>query len=83
MAFNADEQLVLVFDLGGGTCDVSLLDVFEGIIEVVGTAGDRHLGGTDMDLALAELLVGEAGTAGMTRRDACSDTWTRTARIPA
>lgn len=57
----ADEELVLVFDLGGGTCDVSLLDCFEGIVEVIATAGDRGIGGTDMDRLLAErILSGES-----------------------
>ncbi len=47
---NSDkEQNVLIFDLGGGTFDVSLLTIEEGIFEVRSTAGDTHLGGEDFD----------------------------------
>ena len=52
----ADEN-VLVFDLGGGTLDVSLLDSFEGALEVLETDGDAHLGGNDFDEALAQWLL--------------------------
>ena len=44
-----DEHNVLIFDLGGGTFDVSLLTIEEGIFEVKATAGDTHLGGEDFD----------------------------------
>merc|ERR1712159_197241 len=44
-----DEKNVLIFDLGGGTFDVSLLTIEEGIFEVKATAGDTHLGGEDFD----------------------------------
>ena len=44
-----DERNVLIFDLGGGTFDVSLLTIEEGIFEVKATAGDTHLGGEDFD----------------------------------
>src|SRR6266542_6508466 len=43
------EQTILVFDLGGGTFDVSLLEIGEGVIEVKATSGDNHLGGDDWD----------------------------------
>src|SRR6185503_13302626 len=43
------EQTVLVFDLGGGTFDVSLLEIGEGVVEVNATSGDNHLGGDDWD----------------------------------
>src|SRR6195952_1365918 len=46
------EQTILVFDLGGGTFDVSLLEIGDGVIEVKATAGDNHLGGDDWDEAL-------------------------------
>ena len=46
---NDKEQNVLIFDLGGGTFDVSLLTIEEGIFEVRSTAGDTHLGGEDFD----------------------------------
>src|SRR5215470_7395073 len=43
------EQTILVFDLGGGTFDVSLLEIGEGVVEVRATSGDNHLGGDDWD----------------------------------
>ncbi|MCN9242174.1 molecular chaperone DnaK [Streptomyces sp. RY43-2] len=52
-----DEQTVLVFDLGGGTFDVSLLDIGEGVIEVKATNGDTHLGGDDWDQRVVDHLV--------------------------
>ncbi|MCC5476338.1 molecular chaperone DnaK [Streptomyces sp. NPDC059680] len=52
-----DEQTVLVFDLGGGTFDVSLLDIGDGVIEVKATNGDTHLGGDDWDQRIVEYLV--------------------------
>jgi molecular chaperone DnaK len=51
------EQTVLVFDLGGGTFDVSLLELGEGVIEVKSTAGDNRLGGDDWDQRIIEHLV--------------------------
>lgn len=51
------DELVLVFDLGGGTLDVSLLDSFEGALEVLDTDGDALLGGNDFDAALARWLL--------------------------
>jgi molecular chaperone DnaK len=51
------EQTVLVFDLGGGTFDVSLLELGEGVIEVKSTSGDNHLGGDDWDERVIEHLV--------------------------
>jgi molecular chaperone DnaK len=51
------EQTVLVFDLGGGTFDVSLLELGEGVIEVKSTSGDNHLGGDDWDERIIEHLV--------------------------
>ncbi|SEP02004.1 molecular chaperone DnaK [Trujillonella endophytica] len=51
------EQTILVFDLGGGTFDVSLLEIGEGVIEVKATAGDNHLGGDDWDEKVMDHLV--------------------------
>ncbi|HZM79363.1 MAG TPA: molecular chaperone DnaK [Candidatus Limnocylindrales bacterium] len=51
------EQTVLVFDLGGGTFDVSLLELGEGVVEVKATNGDNHLGGDDWDERIIEHLV--------------------------
>ncbi len=52
-----DHETVLVFDLGGGTFDVSLLDVGDGVVEVRSTAGDTHLGGDDFDRRLVDHLA--------------------------
>lgn len=51
------EQKILIYDLGGGTYDVSLLDMGEGVVEVLATNGDNHLGGDDWDNALVSYLV--------------------------
>lgn len=51
------EATILVFDLGGGTFDVSLLDVGDGVVEVRATSGDNHLGGDDWDNKVVEWLV--------------------------
>ncbi|MGW4675320.1 molecular chaperone DnaK [Streptomyces sp. NPDC004324] len=50
-------ETVLVFDLGGGTFDVSILDVGDGVVEVRSTAGDSHLGGDDFDRRIVDLLA--------------------------
>ncbi|MBV6702245.1 molecular chaperone DnaK [Kitasatospora aureofaciens] len=52
-----NEQTVLVFDLGGGTFDVSLLEIGEGVVEVKATNGDTHLGGDDWDQRVVDHLV--------------------------
>merc|ERR1712003_550129 len=54
-----DEKNVLIFDLGGGTFDVSLLTIEEGIFEVKATAGDTHLGGEDFDQMLVQFFCTE------------------------
>ena len=51
------EQTILVFDLGGGTFDVSLLEIGDGVVEVLATAGDNELGGDDWDNRIVEWLV--------------------------
>ena len=53
----ADDQTILVFDLGGGTFDVSLLEIGDGVIEVKATSGDNHLGGDDWDNAVVDWIV--------------------------
>ncbi|MGW6330906.1 molecular chaperone DnaK [Nocardia rhamnosiphila] len=66
LAYGMDKQThetVLVFDLGGGTFDVSLLDVGEGVVEVRATAGDSHLGGDDFDRRLVDYLADEFQSA--------------------
>ncbi|GAB2778512.1 molecular chaperone DnaK [Nocardioides salsibiostraticola] len=52
-----DDQTILVFDLGGGTFDVSLLEIGEGVVEVKATSGDNHLGGDDWDDRVVEWMV--------------------------
>ncbi|GAA2236108.1 MULTISPECIES: molecular chaperone DnaK [Kitasatospora] len=54
-----NEQTILVFDLGGGTFDVSLLEIGEGVVEVKSTNGDTHLGGDDWDQRIVDHLVKE------------------------
>ena len=53
------DQKVLVFDLGGGTFDVSILELGDGVFDVLSTAGDNHLGGDDFDNKIIEFLVAE------------------------
>ena len=52
-----DEQTILVFDLGGGTFDVSLLEIGDGVVEVKATSGDNHLGGDDWDQKIVNWIV--------------------------
>ncbi|WP_239617439.1 molecular chaperone DnaK [Cohnella mopanensis] len=54
-----EDQTILVFDLGGGTFDVSILELGEGFFEVKATSGDNHLGGDDFDQVVMEWLAGE------------------------
>ena len=54
-----DEKIVLIFDLGGGTFDASLLSIDDGIFEVKSTAGDTHLGGEDFDNILMKYFTDE------------------------
>eukprot|EP00668_Euglena_longa_P016044 GGOE01020243.1.p1 GENE.GGOE01020243.1~~GGOE01020243.1.p1 ORF type:complete len:787 (-),score=244.58 GGOE01020243.1:376-2685(-) len=54
-----NEATILVFDLGGGTFDVSILEVGDGVFEVLSTSGDTHLGGDDFDKAVVEWLAAE------------------------
>jgi len=54
-----DDQVILVFDLGGGTFDVSLMEIGDGVFEVMATAGDNHLGGDNWDKAIVEWLIAE------------------------
>jgi Fe-S protein assembly chaperone HscA len=61
---NRESATIAVYDLGGGTFDISILRLQEGIFEVLATGGDTHLGGDDFDAALAGLLLEEAGESG-------------------
>ena len=53
------EQKIMVYDLGGGTFDVSILEIGDGIVEVLSTSGDTRLGGDDFDQRIVDFLVGE------------------------
>ena len=62
LAYGADkeaEQKIMVYDLGGGTFDVSILDISSGVIEVLATAGNNHLGGDDFDECVVQYLLAE------------------------
>ena len=62
LAYGVDKeqaQKIMVYDLGGGTFDVSVLDINSGVIEVLATAGNNHLGGDDFDACIADYLVAE------------------------
>ena len=54
---NEKEQKIMVYDLGGGTFDVSIIDIGDGVIEVLSTNGDTHLGGDDFDQAIIDWMV--------------------------
>ncbi|WP_458407137.1 molecular chaperone DnaK [Anaerotignum sp.] len=55
---HGEPQKIMVFDLGGGTFDVSIIEIGDGVIEVLATNGDNHLGGDDFDERIAEYLCG-------------------------
>lgn len=56
---HGSQQKIMVFDLGGGTFDVSVIEIGDGVIEVLATNGDNHLGGDDFDERVAEYLCGD------------------------
>ncbi len=56
---NEKEQKIMVYDLGGGTFDVSIIDIGDGVIEVLATNGDTHLGGDDFDQRVMDYLIRE------------------------
>ncbi len=56
---HGEAQKVMVYDLGGGTFDVSVIEIADGVIEVLSTAGDNHLGGDDFDLRITSWLIHE------------------------
>ena len=96
LAYGLDQRsrgLFAVFDLGGGTFDLSILKLEEGVFEVLATAGDTHLGGDDLDAALAaRLLGGDVGpspaalraamTSARALREALSDRAEAEAELP-
>ena len=56
---NENEQKIMVYDLGGGTFDVSVIEIGDGVIEVLATSGDNHLGGDDFDSKLTQYMIDE------------------------
>ena len=56
---NEQEQKIMVYDLGGGTFDVSIIEIGDGVIEVLSTAGDNRLGGDDFDQKVADYMIAE------------------------
>ena len=67
LAYGLDQKnrgTIAVYDLGGGTFDISILKVEDGVFQVLSTNGDTHLGGDDIDRLLTELVISELGTAG-------------------
>ncbi len=56
---NGNEQKIMVYDLGGGTFDVSIIEIGDGVIEVLATNGDTHLGGDDVDNIVADYIMNE------------------------
>ena len=56
---NEKEQKIMVYDLGGGTFDVSIIEIGDGVIEVLSTAGDNRLGGDDFDQKVADYMIAE------------------------
>ena len=56
---NEEEQKIMVYDLGGGTFDVSIIEIGDGVIEVLSTNGDTHLGGDDFDNAITQYMLDE------------------------
>ena len=56
---NEEEQKIMVYDLGGGTFDVSIIEIGDGVIEVLATAGDNKLGGDDFDNAITQYMLDE------------------------
>ena len=56
---NEKEQKIMVYDLGGGTFDVSIIEIGDGVIEVLSTAGDNRLGGDDFDQKITDYMLAE------------------------
>ena len=60
---NEKEQKIMVYDLGGGTFDVSIIEIGDGVIEVLSTSGDNHLGGDDFDQKITDYMIQEFKSA--------------------
>src|SRR4029079_16628436 len=66
LAYGLDKRnrgTIAVYDLGGGTFDISILKVEDGVFQVLSTTGDTHLGGDDIDRLLVEMVLSEVGRA--------------------
>jgi molecular chaperone DnaK len=74
-----DRGIIAVYDLGGGTFDISILKVEDGVFQVLATNGDTHLGGDDIDRLLVELVLAEIGSGGSDRLRADGDSAARPA----
>jgi molecular chaperone DnaK len=75
LAYGLDKRrtgIIAVYDLGGGTFDISILKVEDGVFQVLSTNGDTHLGGDDIDVLLMDLVLAEMSAAGPWRSDASS-----------
>ena len=59
---NEKEQKIMVYDLGGGTFDVSIIEIGDGVIEVLATSGDNKLGGDDFDQRITDYMLSEFKT---------------------
>ena len=64
-----DRGIIAVYDLGGGTFDISILKVEDGVFQVLATNGDTHLGGDDIDRVLVEMVLAEIGSGGSKEQD--------------
>jgi molecular chaperone HscA len=88
---NASEGVYAIYDLGGGTFDISILRLTQGVFEVVSTGGDSALGGDDYDHALADWVLAQTGVQAVTAGDkaalkvaarACKETLSATKKVP-
>jgi molecular chaperone DnaK (HSP70) len=73
IAYGSRPQIVMVFDLGGGTFDVSILEVGGGFVEVIATSGDAYLGGDDMDKAVVNWIIEEYRKRSLDRTSPAED----------
>ena len=61
-----EDAVMLVFDFGGGTLDVSLVECFDNIVEILAVSGDNHLGGSDFDRLIADMFWKSCGPVSYT-----------------
>ena len=70
---NEKEQKIMVYDLGGGTFDVSIIEIGDGVIEVLATAGNNRLGGDDFDQRITDYMLSEFKRTGLSGVDLSND----------